>query len=126
MSEPGPITIALEDEIQRELRDRGIVVWLDRDDHYTPFVDGLAERYQHGDFFAPVLPFRGSYLEMLRELAPYGNGLDPEPLLVHMPGHTEETIRQTPMLEVYLAGFRFRKALAAGSSASTSANASRA
>ncbi len=111
MTTLGPITAALEGEIQGELRDRGIVVWLDRDGHYTPFVDALAERYEDGDFFAPVVPFRGSYLEMLRELAPYGNGLDPEPLLVHMPGHTEETIRETPVLEVYLAGCRFRKAL---------------
>ncbi len=111
MTHPGPITAALDDELQRELRDRGIIVWLDRDGHYTPYVDALAERHGDGDFFAPVVPFRGSYLEMLRELTAYGNGLDPEPLLVHMPGHTEETIRQTPLLEIYLAGLRYRKAL---------------
>ncbi len=111
MTDPGPITTALDDELQHELRDRGIVVWLDRDGHYSAYVDALAERHEDGEFFAPVVPFRGSYLEMLRELAAYGNGLDPEPLLVHMPGHTEETIRQTPLLEIYLAGFRFRKAL---------------
>ena len=49
---------------------------------------------------------------MMLALEPYGNGLDPEPLLLHMPGHTEESIRHTPMLELYAAGFRFRKALA--------------
>ncbi len=111
MTDPGPITAALHSEVEHRLRERGIVVWLDRDGHYTDVVDALAERHEHGDFFAPVVPFRGSYLEMLRQLAPYGNGLDPEPLLIHMPGHTEESIRQTPVLEMYLAGSRFRKAL---------------
>ncbi len=111
MTTPHPITTALETELERELRDHGIVVWLDRDEHYTPYVDALAERHQHGDFFAPVVAFRGSYLEMLRQLAPYGNGLDPEPLLIHLPGHTEDSVRGTPLLELYLAGRRFRKKL---------------
>lgn len=94
MSDPGPITAALEDEVQQELRDRGIVAWLDRDGHYSAFGDALAGRYEHSAFFAPVLPFRGSYLEMLSELAAYGNGLDAEQMLVHMPGHTEDLPRR--------------------------------
>jgi hypothetical protein len=48
---------------------------------------------------------------MILALENYGNGLDPERLIIHMPGHTEETIRKTPMLELYRAGYRFRKAL---------------
>ena len=112
MSQPGPITAALEEEVTRALRQRGIVVWLDKDGHYTTYVDALVERHQRGEFFAPVVPFRGSYLAMMLALESYGNGLDPEPLLLHMPGHTEESIRKTPMLEMYAAGFRFRKALA--------------
>ena len=87
------------------------MVWLDKDGSYTAYVDTLVERHTRGEFFAPVVPFRGSYLDMMLALAPYGNGLDPEPLLIHMPGHTEESIRKTPMLELYAAGFRFRKAL---------------
>ena len=68
MTDPGPITAALEAEVERELRDHGIVVWLDRDAHYTPFVDVLAERYERGDFFAPVAtsssePFAASRFE---------------------------------------------------------------
>ena len=110
MSQLGPITVVLEEEVMRELRQRGIVVWLDKDGSYTPYVDALAERYKRGEFFAPVVPFRGSYLDMMLALETYGNGLDPEPLLIHMPGHTEESIRKTPLLEIYAAGFRFRKA----------------
>ena len=107
----GIITTFLEEELKQELRQHGIVVWLDKDGHYTAYVDRLVERYTQGDFFAPVIPFRGSYLETILALENYGNGLDPERLLIHMPSHTEETIRKTPILELYRAGHRFRKAL---------------
>ncbi|MCU0565449.1 MAG: BREX-6 system phosphatase PglZ [Oculatellaceae cyanobacterium Prado106] len=105
------IATALEEEIKEKLRHYGIVIWLDKDSHYTAYVDALAQRHAQGTFFAPVIPFRGSYLEMIFALEPYGNGEIPDRLLIHMPGHTEETIRQTPILEFYRAGHRFRKAL---------------
>lgn len=111
MEHGGLITNVLEKEVKRELRQRGIVVWLDKDGIYTPYVDQLVDRYRKGEFFAPVIAFRGSYLEMLLALEPYGNGLDQEPLLIHMPGHTEESIRKTPVLELYRAGYRYRRAL---------------
>ncbi len=107
----GIITNYLENEIKRVLRQQGIVVWLDKDGYYKNYVDELITRYQQDEFFAPVVAFRGSYLEMLFALESYGNGIDPERLLIHMPGHTEETIRKTPILEMYRAGYRFRKAL---------------
>jgi hypothetical protein len=107
----GIITNYLENEIKRVLRQQGIVVWLDKDGYYKNYVDELITRYQQDEFFAPVIAFRGSYLEMLFALESYGNGIDPERLLIHMPGHTEETIRKTPILEMYRAGYRFRKSL---------------
>jgi hypothetical protein len=107
----GIITNYLENEIKRVLRQQGIVVWLDKDGYYKNYVDELIIRYQQDEFFAPVVAFRGSYLEMLFALESYGNGIDPERLLIHMPGHTEETIRKTPILEMYRAGYRFRKSL---------------
>ncbi|MBD2510110.1 BREX-6 system phosphatase PglZ [Nostoc muscorum FACHB-395] len=105
------ITSYLEDEIKQKLREQGIVIWLDKDAHYNSYVDELITRHRQGEFFAPVVAFRGSYLEMLFALESYGNGLVPEPLLIHLPGHTEDTIRKTPILELYRAGYRFRKAL---------------
>lgn len=111
MSARSPITALLEEEVKRELRERAIVVWLDRDGSYTSYVDALAERHARGDFFAPVVRFRGSYLDAMLALEDHCNGQDPDPLLLHLPGHTEETVRKTPLLEVYRAGFRFRKAL---------------
>jgi hypothetical protein len=111
MRELNLITSILEEQVKGELRQRGIVVWLDKDGYYNTYVDDLIARYSRGEFFAPVVAFRGSYLEMLLALEPYGNGLDPEPLLIHLPSHTEETVRKTPILELYHAGYRFRKAL---------------
>ena len=109
MIELGLITKTLEAEVTEQLRQKGIVVWLDKDAHYTAYVDDLIERHQQGEFFAPVVAFRGSYLEMILGLDSYASGLDPEPLLIHMPNHTEETIRTTPVLELYRAGNRFRR-----------------
>lgn len=111
MSELGLITKTLEAEVTEQLRQKGIVVWLDKDAHYNAYVDNLIERHQQKDFFAPVVAFRGSYLEMILALENYGGGLDPEPLLIHLPNHTEDTVRATPILELYRAGNRFRKAL---------------
>ncbi len=111
MPQLGPITQTLEEEIKRDLRQQGLIIWLDKDAHYSAYVDQLIDRHAHNDFFAPVIAFRGSYLQLLFDLETYGNGLDPDRLLIHMPGHSEETIRKTPLLELYLPGKRFRKAL---------------
>jgi hypothetical protein len=75
MSQLSPITAVLEAELKRELRQRGIVIWLDKNGYYNSYVDELIARYNSGDFFAPVVAFRGSYLEMVLALEPYGNGL---------------------------------------------------
>jgi hypothetical protein len=111
MTTLGPITTLLEAELKRELRQRHLVIWLDKDGHYSRYVDHLVERHAKGDFLAPVVPFRGSYLEMLLALEDYGNGQTPDLLLIHMPGHTEDSIRKTPILELYRAGYRYRRAL---------------
>jgi hypothetical protein len=105
----GLIATALEQELLGELRRHGIVIWLDATKAYTPFVDGLADRAKTNDFPFPVVAFRGSFLELILALEPFGSGLDNAPLLIHMPGYTEESIRTTPVLELYEPGFRFRK-----------------
>ncbi len=106
-----PISDALWREVKREVQRQGIVVWLDRDNHYSHFVETLIERGKTETLPFPVVAFRGSFLDLLLALEPYGNGLSNEQLLVHMPGYNEESIRQTPILELYEAGVRFRKAL---------------
>ena len=101
----------LENDVKQSIRRQGIVLWLDADSRYTEFVDRLITRHQTGDFDFPVVGFRGSYLEILLQLENYGNGLDPEPLLIHLPNHNTNTVKQTPLLELYLAGKRYEKAL---------------
>lgn len=111
MTDIGAASQALEQEVKNELRRQGIVVWLDKDKAYSKFVDELSARHARGDFPYPVVGFRGSFLELLLSLEPHGSGLDKQPLLIHMPGYNEESIKETPVLELYAAGVRFRKAL---------------
>lgn len=106
-----PVSSALEQEILGEIRRNGVVIWLDKDASYTRFVDDLCARHQKGDFPFPVVAFRGSFLETLFQLEPFGSGLDKQPLLIHMPGFNEESVRKTPILELYEPGVRFRKLL---------------
>lgn len=107
----GPVSHAIEQEILGELRRQGIVIWLDKDAHYSRLVDDLAVAHGAGAFPFPVVGFRGSFLDLLFKLEPYGSGLDKQPLLIHMPGFTEQSIRATPVLELYEPGVRFRKGL---------------
>ena len=79
----GPVTQTLEREVASELRRQGILIWLDKDEHYRTFVDGLSTRATAGVFPHPVVSFRGSFLELLLTLEPFGSGLDKAPLLIH-------------------------------------------
>jgi hypothetical protein len=107
----GPVSSALEGELRANVRRHGIVVWLDLDDHYSDFVDGLIWMRKEGELPYAVCAYRGSFLELLLALEPEAGGSEKTPLLVHLPGFTEESVRTTPLLELYEAGVRFRKAL---------------
>lgn len=111
MSSPSPVSDHLTSWIRARARSQGLVVWLDGDGHYTEFVESLVKAHTAGAFEVPVVPFRHSFLEQMRALQPHTGGLSPSPVIVHMPGFAEETIRATPTLEVYRAGTRERKAL---------------
>lgn len=106
-----PLRDMLERQVEQRLREQGIVVWLDREGSYSEFVDGLAHRHKRGKFFAPVVRFRGSFLDTMFEMENFLDGLDPEPLLIHLPGHTDQSIRTTPLLEAYKCGKRFERSL---------------
>lgn len=107
----GPVSQRLADELSGEVRRQGLVIWLDKDGSFTTFVDALATLSKSGVVDYPVVAFRKSFLEVLLILEGHGSGLDKEPMLIHMPGFNEETIRKTPILEMYEPGVRFRKAL---------------
>lgn len=107
----GPVSALLESALREEARRHGIVVWLDRDGGYTAFADGLYERAARGEFPYPVRRLRGSYLELMRELDGLEDGIGMTPLIIHVPGHTEDSIAATPLYELYCAGRRYRRAL---------------
>lgn len=102
----GAITTALERELTAKLRN-GIVFWLDKDRAYSDLALQLRARHQRGEFVAPVVSYQGSFLELFLELDAHFDGLDPSPLLVHAPGYSDQSIRETPLLEAYHAGTRF-------------------
>jgi hypothetical protein len=107
----GPVSAVLAAELAGVVRRYGLVVWMDRHGHYTAFADDLIRRHVAGDLAFPVVAYRGSFLELMLALAPHGNGLDPERLLIHLPGYETNNVRQTPVLEAYEAAYPFRKAL---------------
>jgi hypothetical protein len=107
----GPVSAALEADVRAWVRRQGVVVWLDLDGHYTDFVDHLVALRADGDLPYEVRAFRGSHLALLMALDGVAAGTEKVPLLVHLPGFTEESVRLTPLLELYAAGVRYRKAL---------------
>ncbi|WP_437320723.1 hypothetical protein [Sorangium sp. So ce385] len=60
----GPVSAAIEQEVLGELRRQGIVVWLDKDGHYTRLVDDLAAEQARGEFPFPAVAVRGSFLDI--------------------------------------------------------------
>jgi hypothetical protein len=92
-------------------RQRGIVVWLDSDNSYSELVAELVLRHEQGQYDVPVLGFHDSYLELLLALEGREDGVGMTPLIVHVPGLTEDSMRTTPLLELYRAGQRHRRAL---------------
>jgi hypothetical protein len=111
MSALGPISAALEAELRQRVQQNGIVIWLDRDGHYSPLVDQLQALRAEGSLPYAVHGFRGSHLALMLDLDAVAAGSDPPRLLIHLPGFTEDTVTQTPVLGLYRSGTRFRKAL---------------
>ncbi|WP_437737382.1 BREX-6 system phosphatase PglZ [Sorangium sp. So ce1335] len=105
----GAASRALAAEVNKKVRERGLVVWVDADQQYTPLVDALREGAF--GFSYPVVAYRGSYLEMMLALDQHGNALHPDHVLVHLPGVNKDTVKETPVFELYKAGVVFEKSL---------------
>ncbi|HWB79966.1 MAG TPA: BREX-6 system phosphatase PglZ [Nannocystaceae bacterium] len=100
MTAARPVSAALARELRAKLR-TAPRVWLDPDHRYTQFVDDLARAHRAGEFPYPVIAFRGSFLQVMLELKRFTSEPDPQPFLLHVPGFNWNTIRTTPLLEVY-------------------------
>ena len=107
-----PVSASLEAELRELARQRGIVVWLDKEGSYTAFADALATSPADPLRTVPVTTFRGSYLETMLALEDLQDGVGMTPMVVHVPGHTEESIAETPLFELCRGGSRHRRARA--------------
>jgi hypothetical protein len=109
--ELGPVSKVLESDLRQQIRQHGLVIWLDRACHYTAFVDALRRAREAGAIPYDNRSFRGSHLALLLELDGMAAGADAPPLLIHLPGFTEDSVKSTPIFSFYKAGIRFRKVL---------------
>lgn len=107
----GPVSACLEADLREWVRKQGIVVWLDQAGHYTDFVARLQTLADAGALPYEVHAFRGSHLSLMIALDGVAAGTERVPVIIHLPGFTEETVKQTPVFELYAAGARYRKAL---------------
>ncbi|MCY1013410.1 BREX-6 system phosphatase PglZ [Nannocystis pusilla] len=107
----GPVSRALEEDLHAAVVRNDLIVWLDADGDYTQFVDRLIALRQAGALSYNVRAYRGSFLELMFALEGAADDVDKPKLVIHMPRFNEEQVRATPVLELYLAGTRYRKAL---------------
>ena len=64
----GPVSAVLEDDLRAAVSRGGLVVWLDADDNYSPFVDRLMARRAAGGLPYDLKAYRGSHLELMLAL----------------------------------------------------------
>jgi len=103
----GPVSATLEAALREEVRRLGVVFFLDKEASYTTFIDQLMA----ADMPYPVCAYRGSFLELMLALEHHATGVDKTPVLVHLPGFVEDTVKASPLYELYAAGARYRKSL---------------
>ncbi len=107
----GPVSTVLEADIRDWLARHNLVIWPDADDHYSDFVRQLIQLRAAKELKYDVYTFHGSYLELMFELEDVAGGVDKTRALIHLPGFNHETIKSTPLFELYRAGKRYQKAL---------------
>ena len=106
-----PVSTVLEGDVRDWLARHNLVIWLDADNHYCDFVDQLIQLRQKDQLKYDVYTFRRSHLQLMLELEDGTGGVDKTRALIHLPGFNEESVKATPLCELYRAGKRYRKAL---------------
>jgi len=107
----GPVSQALEADLRTWVRRHGVVLWLDLDRHYAGFVERLSALRESDGLPYQVFGYQGSHLELLAKLENLTGTVDKPKLVIHLPGFNEDSVRETPLLELYAAGARYRKSL---------------
>lgn len=96
-----PIADAIEKDVTDEARRHGLVLWLDTDRLYGQVAERMAGKQ---DAAIPVVCFRGSYLETMLALESHGGEEARRAMILHLPGLTEELLRQSPLYEYRVMG----------------------
>ena len=105
----GPVSQELAQQLQEQVQQHKLIIWLVSANHYSAFADQLMQQRADGRLNYDVKAFRGSYLELLLELQDLTGGVSKKPLVIHLPGFNTTNVTTTPMLELYLAGTEFEK-----------------
>ncbi len=107
----GPVSVALEASLRHRVQQQGVVLWLDTNDDYSGFVDRLQAERAAGRLPYEVCAYRGSYLELMLQLEGQVGGVEKSHLVVHLPGLNRQSVKNTPLLELYRAGKEYQKKL---------------
>lgn len=107
----GVIAEHIKKKLEQDLRTKGLLVWLDKENEFTPLVDTWIKQKKEGLFHYDIFGFRGSFLELMVESRDVLSGRDVPKCVIHMPGFNEQEIKATPVLEAYKAGQRWRVSL---------------
>jgi PglZ domain len=107
----GIIAEHIQRKLEKDIREKGLLIWLDKENEFTPFVDSLIQNRGEGNFPYDVYAFRGSFLQFMIESKEILSGKIVPKCLIHMPRFNEQEIRETPLLEAYKAGQRWRVSL---------------
>ena len=108
----GVISEYIQRKLEADIRSKGLLVWLDKEDEFSPLVDEWVALYQSGKFAYPIFAFRGSFLELMLQSRAILAQKDMPKCVIHMPGFNEQEIKNTPFYEAYKAGQRWRMSLA--------------
>lgn len=100
----GVITEALTELIAGYIRDHGLVLWFDREQHY----EGVARRLKAGQ--DRVVIFQGSFYQLRREVEPFIRSLEPPKLLIYLPVAWEDA--EEPLAELLALGVDLRPGVA--------------
>jgi len=107
----GIISEHIKKKLEQDLRTKGLLVWLDKEDEFSSAVDNWTEQKKEGLFQYDIFAFRGSFLELMVESRDVLSVRDVPKCVIHMPGFNEQEIKNTPVLEAYKAGQRWRVSL---------------
>jgi hypothetical protein len=107
----GVIAEHIKKKLEQDLRSKGLLIWLDKENEFTALVDGWIEQKKEGLFHYDIFAFRGSFLELMVQSQNVLSTKDMPKCVIHMPGFNEQDIKDTPVLEAYKSGNRWRVSL---------------